>query len=238
MDKLFHLIKGEIFRLFKYKIFFFGILVSVIWVIILGLSDKATAESLAPSLVLMDAGLMSIILLASSFFLEKQEGTLHALLVSPVSLSKVLIAKIVSAIFMGLISFILVIGCVMIVHGSKVNVFYLLFYTIIVILAHTSIGYVLILRAKDFMALLVACMGVILLFMSPLLLMALDIVPSSLEFLVFLSPTYAGQVLVQSQFQMVDSSKIILSIAYLILIPAILYPLVVYKRFEKVAIEG
>ena len=238
MRKLLHLIKGELLRLVKYKILFFGVLVSAIWMIILGLSDKQTAVALAPTLVLTDAGLMSIILLASSFFFEKQEGTLHALLVSPVSLAKVLIAKIVSALFMGLISFILVIGIVMIVHGVQLNVFLLLFYTIIVILAHTAIGYWLTLRAKDFMALLVTYMGLMLLFMSPMLFMALEIIPSQLEFLMYLSPSYSGQMLFQSVFGSVDVWKIWLSVLYLMLIPALLYPLVVYKRFEKVAIEG
>jgi len=238
MSKLWHLFKGEVLRLFRYKILVFGIVVSLIWVVILALSDQNSAVALAPSLVLMDAGLMSIVLLGSSFFLEKQEGTLHALLVSPVSLQKVLFAKILSAVFTGFISFILVIGAVIIFQGISLHVFTLLLYTILVILAHTAIGYILTLHAKDFMNLLVTYMGVMILFMSPILLVALEVIPTNLEFLMLLSPSYAGQILFQSVFGTVETWKTIFSVIYLLLIPSILYPLVVYKKFKKVAIEG
>ncbi|MBU1145475.1 MAG: ABC transporter permease [Firmicutes bacterium] len=238
MNKLWHLIKGELFRLVKYKILFFGVLVSAIWVIIIGFSDIETVKMLLPFLVLMDAGLMSIILLAASFYLEKQEGTMNALLVSPVSLLWVLIAKIVSTIVVGTISFVLVVGAALIFHEIELNVLLLFFYMVIIILSHTAIGFVITLNAKDFMGMLVRYMGLMLLFFLPVLLVALEIIPTSIDFIVLLSPSYAGQYLFKSALAEGETWKTIASILYLILIPSLLYPLVVYKRFVKVAIEG
>ena len=66
MNNLLNLIKGELVRLYKYKILVIGIAVSFIWVIIIALSDAATAKELVPLLIFMDAAMMSIILHASS----------------------------------------------------------------------------------------------------------------------------------------------------------------------------
>ncbi|MBU0997370.1 MAG: ABC transporter permease [Firmicutes bacterium] len=238
MNKMLHLIKGEILRLVRYKIIFFAVLVSAIWVIIIALSDEATALALGPSLILMDAGLMSVILLGSSFFLEQQEGTLHALLVTPVQLYKVLIAKICSAMFMGFLSLIIVAGSILIFHGPMISILPIIFYTFLVILTHTAIGFLLILHSRDFMAMLVKYMGMVLLFMLPVLLVAVNVVPDEYEFLTLLSPSYAGQVLFQSTVKTVETWKVIFSVSYLALIPGLLYPLLVYKQFVKVAIEG
>lgn len=240
MKKLLHLIQGEILRLWRYKILFFGALVSFIWVIIIGFSDLATAKMLAPSLVMMDAGMMSIILLGSGYFLEKQEGSMAAILVSPVKMSLVLIAKIISALVVAYISFFIVMGSIAIFHGFVFQPLLMFLYVTLMVLAHSAIGFLLSLHAKDFLQMLMRSMGLILLFVSPILLMALDIIPSSLEFIVYLSPSYAGQVLFNSTFDgaSIETWAQLLSIFALVAIPAVIYPLFVVKQFEKVAMEG
>jgi len=239
MDKLWHLIKGEIFRLLRYKIIFFSVLVSAIWVLIIALSDTDAAVSLVPFLVLMDAGLMSIILMGSSYFLEKQEGTMQSLLVSPVSLVNVLLAKIISALFMALLSFVIVIGATYIFHDFSASVFLLLLYTLLVVLSHTAIGYVITLYSKDFMQMLVRYMVIVIIFIIPMLLVGLYIIPKSWDFIVLISPTYSGQVLFLSAInQTIETWKIILAAFYLFLLAATLFPLVVFKKFQQVALEG
>jgi len=238
MERFLHLVKGELVRLVKYKIIFFGILVSLIWVLIIYFTDEQTAISLAPSLVLMDAGLMSIILLGSGYFLEKQEGTLHAMLVSPMKLSWILAAKVISAIVVAMISFLIVVGSVLIIYGNVLHFLPMLLYMIIVVLAHTSIGYWMALHANDFMQMLVRYMGLAILLISPILFMSLGMVPSWLEFIVYFSPSYAGQTLFESTFKDVETWRLLLSLGILVLLPAIVYPVFVYKRFCRVAIEG
>lgn len=238
MKRFLHLVKGELVRLVKYKIIFFGILVSFIWVLIIYFTDEQTAISLAPSLVLMDAGLMSIILLGSGYFLEKQEGTLHAMLVSPMKLSWILAAKVISAIVVALISLFIVVGSVLIIYGNVLHFLPMLFYMIIVVLAHTSIGYWMALHANDFMQMLVRYMGLALLLVSPILFMGLGMIPSGLEFIVYLSPSYAGQTLFESTFKEVDTWRMLLSFAVLVILPLVVYPVFVYKQFCKVAVEG
>ncbi|MBN2504123.1 MAG: ABC transporter permease [Bacilli bacterium] len=238
MNKLWHLVKGEIFRLFRYKIVVFGIITSLIWVLIIALSDTETAEALMPTLILMDAGLMSIVLLAAAYFLERQEGTMHALLVTPVKLVHVFLAKIISVLFMSLISFVLVVGSMFVFHDFDASVLLLLLYTLLAVLSHSAIGYVLTLNSKDFMQLLARYMGMVILFFTPLLLVAIDIIPTEYDFLAMLSPTYTGQLLVNSTIESIDTWKIIAGSLYLFILTGMLYPLVVFPRFQKVALEG
>ncbi len=238
MDRLLSLIKGEIFRLLRYKIIVFSAIASLIWVAIIALSDAETTRRLLPTLILMDAGLMSIILLAASYYLERQEGTMQSVLVSPVKLSQVLSAKIVSMVFMSFISFVLVVGSAYLFHQVKANVLLLLVYTFLVVLSHTAIGYVLTLYSKDFMQLLVRYMGLVLVFFTPLLLVEINVIPRELDFFAMLSPTYAGQVLIGSAIGSVVIWKVLFGIIYLAVIALTFYPFIVFRRFQKVAMEG
>lgn len=238
MSKLGQLIKGEIIRLVKYKIIVFGVLASLIWVVIIALSDVETTLTLVPFLVLMDAGLMSTILLGASFFYEKQEGTMQTILVSPVSMWAILLAKIVTMVLMATISFILVVCAALIFHDFPVDVVRLFLSSIIVVISHTAIGFVLTLTARDYMQLLIRTMGMMLVFFLPVLLIALEIIPQSFEFILFISPAYSGQLLFESALHDVETWKMILSCGYLIAIPSLLYPLYISRRYRAVAMEG
>ncbi|PKL01596.1 MAG: hypothetical protein CVV56_01020 [Tenericutes bacterium HGW-Tenericutes-1] len=238
MSSLLHLIKGEIIRLFKYKIIFFGILVSLIWLLVIGFQTPEQAQAIIPLLIVTDSGLMAIILIGASFYFEKQENTVKSLLVSPVSLVQVLIAKVVSAIFTAFISLIIVVGFAIIFHGLEVQILKLFVYILAVVISHTAIGYILILRSKDFMAMLVKYAGLMLLFYTPTLLISLEIVGSNLEILAFISPSYSGEFLIQSSFVKLDVVKQLIAYVYLMVLGMGIYVGYVYKKFKKVAIEG
>ena len=238
MNKIWRLYLGEMHRLFKYKIIFFGLIASVMWIAIIVLSDAETARGLVPILMVTDAGMMAILLLGASFYYEKQEGTIKSLLVSPTGLGQLLIAKIASAITSGLLSMVLVAGSAWIFHGISVNFLILAFYVIIIVGGNTAIGYLFILGSKDFMGMLVKFAGAMLLFYAPVLLVALKIIPEEYDFLALLSPVSSGSLLIESLYTTASSGKVIFSAIYLAAIAVIVYPFVIYKKYQKVAIEG
>ncbi len=238
MRNLWIVFKGEVIRLFKYKILLFGSLVSLIWVIILALSQKNEAVALLPFLLVLDTGMMSIILMASSFYYEKQEGTIKTLLVAPVSVAQVLLAKMVASLISSVISMTLIGLIMLLVHGTVINYALAFLYVSVTTLAHVAIGYLLILKSKDFMGLLMKYMVLALVFMIPSLLFALDLIPESFRFLAFLSPTYSGQFLVDSLFIQQPVWEIFLALGVLILLSAILYPIFVYRQFKDYAVKG
>ncbi len=238
MRNLWIVFKGEVIRLFKYKILLFGSLVSFIWVIILALSQKDEAVGLLPFLLVLDTGMMSIILMASSFYYEKQEGTIKTLLVAPVTVAQILMAKMIASLISSIVSMTLIGLTMLIVHGTILNYVLAFLYVCITTLAHVAIGYLLILKSKDFMGLLMKYMVLALVFMTPSLLIALDLIPESLRFLAFLSPSYAGQFLVDSLFVQQPLWEVFVALLVLVALSAILYPIFVYRQFKDYAVKG
>jgi len=123
----------------------------------------------------------------------------------------------------------------MIFHGIVFNVFLATVYMIIAVIAHTALGYLVILASKDFMAMLIKYMGVVLLLVAPSIILILNVIPSNFSFLAIVSPVYASQLLINSIFQSTDLWQIILAFAWLLLIGGILYPFVIKKQYQRYA---
>jgi hypothetical protein len=232
------LFKGEIIRLFKYKILWFGIALSLIWVLILALSSENDARALMPYLLVLDTGMMSIILLASSFYFEKQESSIKTMFVAPVSITQILSAKVVASLLSGIISMALVGVAMLAIHGVFINYALAFFYAILSTLAHVALGYIIVFYSVDFMSFLMKYMGIALILMAPVLLVMLDIIPDNLRFTAFLSPSYAAQYLIGSLFVTPEWQYVLFGIISLLVIPGLLYPLVVYPKFKAYAVRG
>ncbi len=238
MRNILHLLTGELVRLVKYKIIFFSILVSAIWSIIIGVTDAEVGKALAPMLIMIDGGMMSILLLAASFFLEKQEGTIKTLLVTPIDLWQVLLAKVLSSLCVALISLGLVSGTLWIVHGVEINYLIAIPSLLFVLAAHTAIGFWLTLLSKDFGSLIIRIAGVMILFIVPSFLFLLGLVDESLTFLMILSPSYAAEYLMKSAYEFQSWPEFVASIVYLGALAGLIFPFIVYRKYQIFAIEG
>jgi fluoroquinolone transport system permease protein len=237
MKKIFALIKGEVIRLWRYQITLFGLIVSAIWIILLAVVSKEEANALLPQLIVLDAGLMAIILLGASYFYEKQEGTMKAILVSPTSPAVLLSAKIIGTIMGNLLSVFLMWLTMLVVHQSVFPIFTALGLVIIITLTHLSIGYVLIYWSKDFMDLLLKYTFVVLILLVPTILVSLNILTDGLENLAYLSPTYSGQILI-SQLWQAPTESIGFAWMLIILYPLGLFPFYILPQFRKEAIRA
>ena len=237
MKTFFALIKGEVIRLWRYQITLFGLIVSGIWIILLAVVNKEEANALLPQLIVLDSGLMAIILLGASYFYEKQEGTMKALLVSPTSPSILLTAKIIGTLMGNLLSVVLMWLTMVIIHQSIFPLLPALGLVMIITITHISIGYVLIYWSKDFMDLLLKYTFVVLILFIPTILVSLNILTDGLENLAYLSPTYSGQILIA---QLWNTSTASITVAWLltILYPLVLFPFYILPQFRKEAIRA
>ena len=233
MSNLLHLVKGEIKRLIRYKILFFGIFVSLIWIMIVAFQNQLQTRDILPILIVTDAGMMAVLLVGSSYYFEKQENTIQSLFVAPISLSQIVISKLIAAVFSAFISLCLVGGFTLIYHQLNLQIFKLILTMFVIVISHTALGYVLILRSKDFLSMLVKFSGVMLLFYTPTLLLSLDIIPASFELVAFLSPSYAGEYLVRSCFTNLNVSYQLIAFLYLSILGFLVYRYYVYPRFQK-----
>lgn len=238
MVKFWSLFKGEILRLWRYKITFFGLLVSGIWLVIIMLVSEVEANALLPQILMLDSGLMAIILLAAAYFYEKQEGTMKAVLVSPTSPAIVLMAKIAGGLMGSVISLLLIWLTMLVVHGTMFAIFPALGIIILVTFAHLSLGYVLIYLSHDFMDLLIKYTFVVLLLFVPIILVNLEMIPLSWQWIGLFSPTFAGQQALSHLWTPLSLSTLMTTILFLISYPVILFPLYVLPKFRKEAISA
>ena len=238
MKQMINLLKGELVRLYKYKVLITSLFVSVIWVVIIALADKEAALMLSPMLIWMDGAMMSILFIAASYFFEKQEQTIKSLLVAPVSVSQILVSKVLASLMTGLISGVLVVTYSMIVYDLQVNVLLLFVYIIIVVGSHTAFGFIITLYSKDFGTMLVNYILFAFVTVIPSLLLTAGIIPKALSSLLLISPTHAGKVLIESAFIDHPLGEVLFGVGYLLVIMFLIYPLWAYRKFQKTVIEG
>lgn len=238
MRSLIHLIGGELIRLVKYKTLVFGLIVTAMWVVVIAFVDETTARGFLPFLAMLDAGMMSVILLSASFYMEKQESTIKTLLVTPVSLAQVLAAKVIALILSALLSAALVLGAGYLFHGIESQFLLVILYVVLIVTANTAIGYMVILSAKDFTGMLMKYMGLVLLFMIPSFLYYLNIMEESQFVYLIVSPLFASELLIKSVLGGGDVVQIVLACVYLGVLGFLLYWKSVYPRFRRYAIGG
>jgi fluoroquinolone transport system permease protein len=238
MSKILILLKAEIVRLIKYKILIFGLIVTLIWLLLLAVVQENEAKALLPQLLVFDTGLMTIILLASSYFFEKQEGTLKALFVSPISLFQLLTSKVLSTLVSAMISMILMTLVMIIFHQYWLPLPLALLIVVISTIAHVAIGYPLIFISKDFMDLLTKYTFLALFFLLPSILVSLEIIPVESLWIAFLSPMYATQYLLSGLLTPIDFNLGLIAILMLLVPSLVLFPTVVYPYFKKEVMQG
>ncbi|MCK9536799.1 MAG: ABC transporter permease [Bacilli bacterium] len=238
MNNVFMLLKGELKRLVKYKILTVGLFVSAIWALIIALSDREELTVLLPLLIGVDATMMSIILLAAGYFLEKQEGSVKSLFVAPVSGGEILFAKVMAALLSGLLSGAIVALTARFTHDIRINLLLLAVYLIIIVVSHTAVGYVLALYAKDFGTLLSYTLIFAFLSYIPSLLFMTGIIPLAFEKVMLVLPTHDAMMLLRSLTDKVDTIIVLLSVIYQVVFGLTLYFAVVYKKFKKTVAES
>jgi len=238
---LLNLISGEIMRSIKYKVLTIGSGVSLIWLIVMFFMRKNTEElkEIIPLLIFADVVLMSVILIGANIFFEKQEGSVRSLLISPVSVGQILIAKIVNSVFISMVSAAIVSIGAIIMTDIRVNLLTLFIYVIIIVSAHGAIGFALAMVSKDFNAMLVNYMLFVVVFIAPPILLMLNVIPESYELIALISPSEAGSLLINDSFHNeVEWYKILISIVYLVSLAFLIMRYFVYPRFLKDAVRG
>ena len=198
MSKIIRLVEGEMVRLYKNKILPVSLFVTLLWIFIIAFSTREEIQGLLPAILVIDSAMLSIIYLAAAFYLERQEGAIKSLFVSPLTSKEIIISKIISTIITSLISTIVIILTFLLVHKAEVNLFLLIVYTILIVFTHSAIGFVIVLNCRDFAQMLGLYAAYAILFFLPTVFFLLQIIPDSWEVLLLASPTHSSMLLLQS----------------------------------------
>lgn len=237
MNKVVKLVRGELVRLYKNKIISVSAVVSLIWILLIVFSSTEEVAGLLPMILVLDAGMLGIIYLAASFYLEKQEGSLKSLFVSPLSAEEILVSKIIVSLITGLVSSALLVLTFRLVHKQDINFLWLFLSLLFITLSHSLLGFVIILNCRDFAQMLGIYAAYALLFFLPTVLFLLEIIPGNLEILLLVSPTHSAFVLAQKAFGEGNWGQAVGALAYLAVLGAGLYRYVIGK-FKEHAVQG
>lgn len=239
LNNVLKLFVADVKRLSKYNILQISVGLAFLYTVIIYFTSKEEAEAIITLLVFVDVSMMSIIMLGASLFYEKQEGSLKSVMVSPVKLWEIIASKIMSAVLLSFITAIILGVVGILVHGAEINLALLLLYATLGASAHTMIGLILVIKSKDFNALLVNYMVFVIVFTLPAILYAVGVIPESLKFFIYLSPSYMAQILINTSVGIIPSIvEHILAIAYLVFLTVGIYRFYVRNKFKAYVIRG
>ncbi len=232
------LLKGEFQRLSKYKIMQAGIGVSLLWVATLFLIGPDDAGMFLPLFVFMDVSLMTVLLIGSGLFYERQENTLKTLLITPTKFSHIIYSKLITAVIIALQSA-LILGLLgYFFFDVGIQFHYLIAFTVLISFMHAMLGFVFAVLLKDFPSLLASIMLYMIVFAFPSIFYALDILSTTWSYILIISPTHASMLLVELAFgEPVNGWMIVVSIVYLIVITLVFAKWIVFPNYFKKAIE-
>lgn len=237
MNKFFTLVKGEVLRMKKYNLLAASLFVSAILVGILHFIDIENVTNFVPMLVFMDVTTMVMLLVGVTFIYERDEGTIRTLLVSPISKSEYVLAKIISNIMTSVLSLTIMYVYSKIFKIIEINYFVLLGGVILIAFFHSLIGFLLTYYSKDFTDLLMAIMKLFFVFLLPVILDEFNIITNEIfKKIVYLLPTKASLTLLQATTGGVETWQIWSSLIYLLMGSVILYYLVL-KGFDHYALK-
>lgn len=138
MRSLTRLIAGELQRLVRYKILPVSLATSVLWIALFWFLSPKEAVEIAPLLMLVDAAVMSILLLGASHHLEKQEGTIRTMMVMPISPAQILAAKTAASMLLALESAAVTSAALFFIHRVTYNYLALLAVVAVTVAAHAA----------------------------------------------------------------------------------------------------
>jgi fluoroquinolone transport system permease protein len=237
MSRVGVLIAGEWQRLRKYHLLTANLVLLLIWMIIASALDKAELMPFIPFIFLMDSAMMTMALVGTTIFYEKQEHTLNALLVSPVTEDEYLCAKVITSISNSLLTLVLIALAMWLVKGITFNYWSLVPAILLVAGFHALLGITLTYGARDFTGIMLRAVLYMFVFLLPAVfclfgLMSADV----MAYLMILPPVSAARLL-STSVTTVAVWQIVFGYLYLALLFIVLYLRVVRPGFHRYVVR-
>jgi len=237
MSNLMILLLGEIQRLQRYNIMTASAVVALLWIGVLYLTDISDITFIFPMLIYVDSTSMAILLVGVTIFYEKQEGSLHTLMVTPINKKDYLFTKSIVTVATSVVTLIILYLYAAVFKEIDMSFLGLLGAVILVSLFHALVGFLLTYRSRDFTALLINMMKYMFIFMIPTLLEYIQIIRHDLvEMLLYIAPTKAAIILLYAASGETELWEIIYGLTYLGIGSIVLF-IIVLKKFEQFTVQ-
>jgi fluoroquinolone transport system permease protein len=214
MNRVLSTLQWDVRVQYRQGVYYAAVFVVVVWVVLLTQLPSVGRDWLLPFALFMDLSVFGIYFMAAILFLEKGEGVLAALVVTPMRKGEYLLSKVLSLTLVALLASILV---VVLVQGVEVNWVLLLVGTALNSWLLTLAGFIIAVRYNAINEFLLPSMIVL----APSQLPLLDYFGIWQHWLLYLVPTQPAMLLIEAAFKPVPAWEIAYSLIYLVIATAV-----------------
>lgn len=237
MNNFTNLFLGELDRMKKYNILAVSIFVALLWIGVAHFTQLDDIDNMVPLIIYIDASSMPLVLVAATMFFEQQEGTIRTLMVSPISKSEYILAKVFANISSNILTLILLYGYIKLFKEISLSFLGLLGASVLIAFFHSLIGFIITYKSKDFTDSLMEMMKYIFIFTIPVLFERMGLINSEIiDKILYIMPTKSATILLQGTGGLVDRKEISFALIYLLLASLVLF-VIVWRKFDDFKIR-
>jgi fluoroquinolone transport system permease protein len=223
MNRVGILVAGDWQRFRKYHLLIANLVQLLIWILIASALSKEQLKPFIPFIFLLDANMLNIALVGTMIFYEKQEHTLNAILVSPVTEDEYLCSKVIMSILSSLLTLVLIALAMWLVKGITFTYWSLVPAIIVVAGFHALLGIALTYGAKDFTGIMLRAVLYMFVFWLPAVFGLFGLLSASVLNYLLVFPPVSSARLLSSSVTPIALWQIVFGYLYLALLSVVIY---------------
>lgn len=168
MGRIINALKADVLFQFKQGFYFIYIVISVFYLIVLSQLSPSVIKHILPILLYIDPSILGLFFIGGILLLEKEQGLLSLLYVTPLKISEFMISKLTS---LCMISIVITFSISLLSYSGHVNYLLLLLGITLTSLIYTLFGFTIASRSKSVNDFFVKMIPMMILFIIPIILM-------------------------------------------------------------------
>jgi fluoroquinolone transport system permease protein len=237
MNRLGILVAGDWQRFRKYHLLMANLVQLLIWILIAFALSKEALKPFIPFIFLLDVNMLNIALVGTMIFYEKQEHTLNAILVSPVTEDEYLCSKVIMSILSSLLTLVLIALAMWLVKGITFNYWSLVPAIIVMAGFHALLGIALTYGAKDFTGIMLRAVLYMFVFWLPAVFGLFGLISANVMTYLMVFPPVSSAWLLDTSVTTIALWQIVFGYLYLALLSVVIYLRVVKPGFHHYVVR-
>lgn len=214
----------------RYGFYYAGAFVTLVWIVLLKLLPASWYGMAVPFVIFIDLGVIGLYFLAGQVIFEKMEGTLNALVVSPLRFREYVLSKLIT---LTLLSWVISMIVAVVTVGISFSVVIFSLGVITTSVLVLSVGMFAVIPYSSISSFIMPSQ----LYLIPITLPIIDFIGWIQSPLVYLIPTHASLLLLKGAFTSISTWNLLYSLIYPPLW-VVMFFVLSEKRFHRYVIAG
>lgn len=191
-------IKADVLFQFKHGFYYIYIIISLVYIALLSMIDENILKTVLPILIYTDPSVLGLFFIGGMVLLEKEQGILALLYITPLKVSEYILSKILTLSSISMLAGLMI---TIISYNGHVNYAYLLVGIFLTSIFFTLLGFIISSKAKSVNDYLVKMIPWMLLVIVPCFsIIPNDIIPKFINVALTIVPSVAGLKIVMGAY--------------------------------------